>query len=320
MIFYVYFEPEIIGVARQNGTYALQALIAILRGFLQNCFILEFEDLRNDAAIKEELANLPDDFDRAALKKIVGVMKKRHLFISCLEPDYTGEKSDLTCIIEQRTDALLDLLLLTERGDVPMSDGVEVATLADYQNTDFEAERSRLASEGRTFHDGQLRGGDFLESTFKKAFRFAARLEICDRLFGREYGPNFEYSTREFLGWLETIIYEPVALERVIFHCGVPADAYGLDESDIVRDLSATKRGRLANISIEVRFYAQNSSLPHERFILTDQVAFEIGRGMDFLNRATGMNRDVMVNYKSFKELTALLAISDNTVSDSRLV
>jgi hypothetical protein len=48
--------------------------------------------------------------------------------------------------------------------------------------------------------------------------------------------------------------------------------------------------------------------MPHQRFILTDQFAIEIDRGLDFLDRATHKNRDVSVNTKSHSETSKLLA------------
>ena len=48
--------------------------------------------------------------------------------------------------------------------------------------------------------------------------------------------------------------------------------------------------------------------MPHQRFILTDQFAIEIDRGLDFLDRSTHKNRDVLVNTKSHSETSKLLA------------
>ena len=56
--------------------------------------------------------------------------------------------------------------------------------------------------------------------------------------------------------------------------------------------------------SARVRYY---SRLPHERFILTDQMAFEIGRGMDFLLPANGRNRDVSIASKNIRQVIKLV-------------
>jgi len=74
--------------------------------------------------------------------------------------------------------------------------------------------------------------------------------------------------------------------------------------------LSACKQGRLACVGLTIRFYDQpggDASLPHDRFITTDQVALGIPRGMDFLDRKTGKNRDVSMDYKSKKQVAALM-------------
>jgi hypothetical protein len=61
-----------------------------------------------------------------------------------------------------------------------------------------------------------------------------------------------------------------------------------------------------------VHFYKEplalaNPSLPHQHFLLTDQVALDIDRGLGFLDWHTRHNRDTYINYQNRDEAQALL-------------
>ena len=68
-----------------------------------------------------------------------------------------------------------------------------------------------------------------------------------------------------------------------------------------------------SNIKIEILFYHREElennlpALPHERFIITDQMAINIGRGMDFLNRHTRRNRDILIKSANNDEVINLI-------------
>lgn len=307
MVFYVYLQPEVISIAYAEGPYAVQALIALLRGLLQNCYIAEFHDYRVQQEIKDRVENLPPDFDRKTIKTLLANLEKRNRFIYCLAPDHTGIKDDVTCVIEQAAKISIDILILKD-GDLGADSpaGVEVSTLSTYQHTNFETERSRLASEGRTFQEGELTEAEFLRKNFAKALRFAVRIEVCDKLFGRLFGDNFEYTVRKMLQWLEQQVDDPNKCE-LIFHCGAPEKA---TIQHMKTQLASFKYGRIASLPMELHFYElpnPDHCLPHERFILTDQIALEIGRGMDFLDKNTKKNRDVSIGYKNWQEVNDLL-------------
>jgi hypothetical protein len=307
MLFYVYMQPEVILVARDSGPFAMQALISFLRGATQNCCLAVFEDDRMRGQIAEAVESLPEDFDRKVLKTVLSILEKRHRFLYIVKPDYTGAQDDLSCVLETADSLGLDLLLLHHSNyedDPPTT--AELCTLETYQHTNFEEERSRLANEGRTLQNGELAETDFLNRHFDKMFRYVQRIEICDRIFGRQFGVNFEYTIRTVLGWLETVIKDPDSC-KLIFHIGTPQRA---TLEHIKTRLTAFRRGRLARLPIEIYVYDvpdPDQCLPHERFILTDQLALEIGRGMDFLDRTTHRNRDVSIGYKSMKDVQKLL-------------
>lgn len=116
---------------------------------------------------------------------------------------------------------------------------------------------------------------------------------------------NFEHTVREFFRFLEPLLHEPGGCE-ITFHCGASGRNHHFC------DMLRTFRGhRTATIRVTVKFYSDPTgkpSLPHERYIWTDQFAFLVGRGMDFLDRATGKNRDVSIDLKDESEVAKKVA------------
>ena len=307
MIFYTYLDPDVLSVKNIENNFAMQALIGILRGFTQNCFIAEFEDYRLQDAIKVQVKSLPDTFDRKIIKSLLAALSKRNRFIYCLIPDYSGSKDDITCVVEQAASCLLDLLLFSDANkDTDIPGGIEKATLATFQTTDFENFRSNLAVNGRTFVSGELDQKDFLDWCFGKMLRHPIRIEICDKMFGSRFGDNFEYTVKTLLRWLEQNIVDPRNC-KFIFHCAKPD---GKTDHHIKTQLLSFKTGRLKNMPMEIQFYqlADNSQvLPHDRYLITDQIVIDIGRGLDFLDQNTQKNRDLTIGYKNPKEVDSLL-------------
>lgn len=306
MMFYVYMQPEVITVAQNGGPYAVQALISFLRGAVQNCCLVEFLDDRTRAAIRDYMDAFPAAFDRKLLKSLLSSLQKRNRFLYVLEPDYTSIRSDLEVVLAAVADLQTDLVLCESQAEIT-NPGTEVCELATYQNTNFAHQRFQLAGEGKTLAEGELGQQDYLDEYWSKVFRFASRIEICDHILGRQFGSNFEYSLRALFHWLEGILDNPGGCS-LIMHVGVP-DKASLEY--IRTQLTAYKQGALLAMRIEIHTYDLDDGrpcLPHERFILTDQIAVEIGRGMDFLDSATHRIRDVSLGYKSPKEVTDLLA------------
>lgn len=294
MIFYVYFDPGVIDIANTNGDYAKQSLVAILRCFSQNCLIVDFIDYRLQAAIKEKVENLDNDFDKKIIKSIFSYMAKQNRFIYCLQ-DKKSTEQDIDLMVNQAAIELVDMALLEKpyKGKTP--NGLQITTLSDYQRSQFEIERSRIAAEGRTIPPNVKTQVDFLNENFLKVFRHAAKIEICDKLFGSRFGDNYKYSVCELLMWMKGVLVDPEQ-QQLIFHCAKPA---GILDKELEGTLSKYHHSHLHGMSMGVQYYGIDilpEAMPHDRFILTDQFAMSIGRGMDFLDRTTQKARDITIN------------------------
>lgn len=309
MIFYVYFDPDVIPTAERDGPFALQLLISTVRGFLQNCFVADFEDYRLQEAIGKKLSAMQPGFDRKKLKSVLAMLAKRNRFIYCLTPEYSGDVGNTQLLLEQAATAMIELALLSAEPppETVVPDGLEVVTLSQYQHSAFEPQRSALAVNGKRTPPGEMTNSVFMDFHFRRAFAYATKIELCDRMFGRKYGDNYKYTMQQFLSWLEDVIRDPESCELAI-HCEKPD---GFKDDAIEQELRDGKRGRLERLKITVAYYdgtGLSDSLPHERFIVTDQAALSIDRGLDYLDRASHSNRDVYVSCTDPAECESLLS------------
>lgn len=318
MVFYAYVDPHIITIANNEGDYAIQSFIAILRGFLQNCFLSVFEDYRTQHAIWSNVNNITDVQSRKAIQSLFKKIKKSDRYIYCLIPDYTGRKKDVDCVVEQASRELLDILVLAEKSDIKESSEYEIATLKTYQFTNFELKRSNLVKNGKIWQEGDLDEIKFLDINFKKALRFAEEIIICDMILGKKCFPeNYHYTISKMFRWLGQSLPYPFNLRKLIVHCEKPA---GKGIEHVKGRFEKLKHGRLSNLEIEIDFYQKvedRNTLPHDRFILTSQVAFAVGRGMDFLCKETETNRDVTISYLETQELHKFLNSYNRNLVDT---
>lgn len=302
-------SPDIVKEANEGGLYAIDLLIGIIHGILLNCFVAEFEDDRVQREIHSHINQLQAGEARKKIKVLLNEIKKQNHFICCLIPDYLGVENDLTRVIKQAEKSLLDILILTkEDASKPLTMKAEITTLEKYNQSKFAQSRLILA-QGKTLVSNELSQYELLDAIFKKALMYASRIEICDRIFGRKFGDNFRYSFLEMFKWLEKNVVDPVRLEKIIIHCEKPR---GYGDDHMIESLKLVKCKRLSKIQIEIRFYSKDSDLegeclPHERFLMTDQIAFNIGRGMDFLSKRTKRNRDISIYYANNDAVNALI-------------
>lgn len=314
MIFNVCFDPAVIEAAAANGPYAMQALIAMLRGFSANCVLMDFEDARLQNRVRAAIRGLPPLDERDEIIRIFTRLEDRKRFVPAMEaPDWAAPESDIQHVFWKARNSGVQLVVTETEGCVE----VESASLATFQHTCFERERFNGALNGRVFAERKLTGPEFLTESFANALRFAGRVQICDRLLGKKFADNFEYTIKALLQWIEPLLHDPAACE-ITFHC---ERAPGRDDH-LCHMVRSFRTGRLAQTVIKVAFYdnptAKKPALPHDRFLWTDQFAFDIGRGMDFLDPVTLKNRDVSINLKSVSEVTAAIGHCAGMMTETR--
>ncbi|GEM_PF-1769700 len=309
MYFYVFLQPEVLSKAANDGEDAMQNVASILSGFLQNCFLAVFEDDRWSPTVKEMLMQWPETSNRKRVMSLLVQLKKHKRFLYCITPDYMNEKSDIDCVFDQATIVPLDLILILDaEKDRSAPVGTEITSRRNYQSTAFEPIRSDIAVHGKTCIDGEMDNISFMNFHFARALKYATEIHICDRICGsKNLADNFIYTIRELSSLLAKLLQEPASC-RIIFHLGQPAGQYGIDH--ILDQLSICKRNYLPQTEIILQIYNDVSgtpSLPHQRFIMTDQIALNIERGLDFLDRKTRRCRDTYISCQNPEEAQRLL-------------
>lgn len=323
MYFYVFIQPEVFEEAQYDGEDAVINIASILGGFLQNCFLSVFEDDHWGEAVKEKLNEWPETDMRKRIKTLLSQLKKRKRILYNITPDYAGIISDLDSVFDQASSIPLDLLLIIEKEiHYSSQQGVEVTTRRRYQLTSFETKRSDLAVDGKTCIKGEMGEFDFMQFHFGRALRNATFIHICDRVCGiKNFAGNFGYTTKCLLRWLGDTLIDPINC-NIIFHMGQPV---GKGAQHVLNEISSFKKGPLSKTRIEIIFYNTDNSLPdptlpHQRFFLTDQIALDIDRGLDFLDRKTKRCRDTYVNYQKREDANRLLQSYSTARGSSYLI
>lgn len=293
MVCFVYLDPGVFSAAGVADEVRLGDLTAMLRGFVQNCVLLDFDDYRWETSVRREIGTAEAVFDRSLVKKLLVHLKKRKRVVPWFRDDYAG-RPELDLVSEQAAEAELDCIVTEKPCPRSPSCLVETTTLRAYQSSEFEQKRSDLAACGREFVGGEMDATGFLESNFRKAVKFAQQIDVCDAILGRKFADNYAYTLRRFLRFLADVLADP-GKSTFTIHCqSSPRIPH------LVTELAASRPSTLANLRINVVDYDASGGrcLPHDRYLATDQFGFEIGRGFDFLDRSSNRNRDVSINLK----------------------
>ncbi|MEO8353925.1 MAG: hypothetical protein ABI680_19530, partial [Chthoniobacteraceae bacterium] len=233
------------------------------------------------SALASPVKRLRRDSDRKTLTAILEFLNQHERFIS------EAEDRDVDAIICESD----------ESGTLGAAHGrAEICSLADFQFTDFEQTRSMSAHGGLTLGFGQMSTEQLLETHFRRALQYARRIQIYDGSLGQNCNENYRHTVESFLAWFRQTnrLGDQCAVE---IHCREPA------EGEKKSECQALLRGIRA-LGVEMTCYR---FLPHDRFILTDQFALEIGRGMDFLEPKRGCNRDVSIATKDLRQMKKLM-------------
>lgn len=306
MFFYVYLDPQAISEAYEQGPEAVDAITNLLRDLSQNCLLADFEGYYVQNEIRDFLSTLLGDFEIVRLKSVLKQFVKRGLFAPCLKSGLDPDASRIKLALNQIESGDLDFVVLTIEGaENEKRDGI--ACWRKFGSTGFEEKRRFAAVYGTELPAGEVDESSFFEQHFRRPLRFASRIEIVDRQCGEKYKDNYEYSIERFLKWLEATNRES---PKIVFHLGFPsvrestvvsdADLFGI-EADRIESVKQAKllaaiKKHAPTANIVVKCYEE--TLPHQRYIVTDQVAFSVDVGMDFLNPTSRNNRKLSLSIK----------------------
>ena len=301
MVYYVYLDPGVIRVAAAAGDAGLSCLASLLKALGENCCVVEFDDWRVNQAIAEEIKNLGANADwTKKLKMLLAHLSKQKRFIVALKaPEAHPPISDVTSAGQQAAAAELDAIVTSEPVSVTGT-GAQVINLFAFAGSHFDLSRSQHATQGTTLAGGEHTTTDFYSKLLRKLLRYAQSVDFLDPLFGGKYGDHFKFTfraiVREFASGRHESATNQITVHTAnstrIPHCRIETPTFHADIKVTVEAYDST---------------GANPTLPHERYLLTDQFALEIGRGLDLFDRDTNLNRDVSLSFKSPKEIQSLL-------------
>lgn len=300
MLFYVYLDPEVVKDANSRGQYALKHFQEILKGFTVNCALISFPQQLEE--LKNHILEIPESFEIKEIKSLLVWLKKNNRFISSLIPDYLGVESDTKKLNEQYKNLEIDIIILALSNMENFIWEIECVNIDTYSQSNFERVRFEFTRNGKTFCDDEFDEEVFLNNYFKKLVLNANTLEICDYSFGKNYRTDYIYSWKVLIQWIADIRNHNDKL-KIVIHSdkGDPNTAM-----HIITELKNYLPANKSDIEIILKYYIPvNTSLalPHERFLYTEQFAFNIGRGLDFFKSSTGKNRVTSLSYMNNKDI-----------------
>lgn len=298
MVFFVYLDLTVFEEATSAGEGGLQALVATLRALLANCLLLDFDDWRWRGAVSAALREGDAVFARSQVKKLLVQMQKRNRIVQVIQSQCSGS-TDLDLVMQQAHEAELDLVI-SGVADSVRNSSVPVVSLRDYQGSEFESERRAISDYGLELGPNEFDGAAFLDKYFRKALKHAKSIDVFDRLLGSKYSDSYAYTLKLVFELLGRSLANPQEVEMVL-HC----ERSGRHQY-LVDSLRKLRSREMPELKLSVKFYSDAASgqcLPHDRYLITDQFAFQIGRGFDMVDRKTRKNRDISVSLKNGEKL-----------------
>lgn len=311
MFFLVYFDPDVIDRAVAEGDCGMALLAAILRGMQQNCLFADFinEDVTQDLA--NRVRGLPEEYARKGIKAALARLVKDNRCVPCFEYDPNPDTPSAEVARAQGERVGLSVALVEPTTDGDDARPFEITDLIGYQYTGFETNRSHLSANGATVAPNEFDGPTFFDRHLAVAIRHASQIEVCDGVFGRKFGSgdDFGYTIGEFVKAIGAAKPDRDGCELII-HCEDPDNANR--RHDLEQHLKRVRDEYCSGLAVSVQYYKNNADparcLPHARFLVTERLAVNMDRGLDFLVVRTKRTRDVHLAYMSQAKARDVLA------------
>lgn len=306
MFYRVFFDPEVVRPAYQSGAVGLSLLIAIWRGFFQNCCICEVDGYLVHTRLKEVINEIGVDAENqnnglsdhiTRLKKILVQMRKQNRFVDLIS---TSEADQSLVLLAVNSDASIGIdFILTEERLPGEAKSPERSSFEAYEVSTFERERSKQAEDG-LIPEGEFTADEFFPKRFGKILPLAKRVTIIDGILGRKFGDNFQYTLKILIEYLEAANTNPSELLLDIH----TEDGKRIDFLE----------QRLGEWCKTIRYHVhRHPGVPHERYLFTDQFGLQLGIGCDLLSKRTEHNRETDFSYARLSKMHDLITMARTT-------
>ena len=280
MIFCAFLDPESVRKLSGMGVLGMDALVGILRALLENCLLAETTDWQTSPELKSAVQAIPDQNARMRAAAILESFWKRGRFAPILQPLGTAEAaSPAQVALANRNHPELDVIV-TEVSPPYPAGSVEVTSIESFHSTNFAANRQKM-SRGVILSEGAMDAAVFFKQYLSRLHLVTTKFEVWDAIIGQQFGENFFQCLKWWVGFLSQAEEK---IEFVIHTTGNQTRAVQQRLDDLCNGTSI------------VSFVQQHADLPHERYLITQAFTFDLGRGIDLFDPATGKIRDIRVS------------------------
>ncbi len=293
------------------------ALISLLEHLQETGIVMIDDQNCIKGALYQEIKKLPTNVKyKDKLVKIFKQLKDKNRFsefsIQGTIPSNCQDKPCQYCI--KLAEDYLPMAILTRQNCNPCANsqlakqsGIQVINVDEYQLDDYFC--SMIKYHDYVYKSGQVRQDKFEQEVLIPLFRDAKHVKIYDRWIGRSILERNSDSYELTLEWMLKVFIEnsPKHGNFEVYTGFLETDTsihkvkYAKAELHSLKTRLKTKYSKFDLFS---KKEIGNNQLPHQRYIVTNQVAISLDRGLDLLVEKRNkpyprLLRDVNINYCS---------------------
>lgn len=292
--------PSVLRANSENQTADYGMVIRLLQDLEKNGVVLVYDTNCIKASLLQDIPKWPVKFRKKA-EVLLKSLKKKNRFVEVLLKDEVTatckNKPCQQCIRIAKIYSPPAILASQDciecaKAQLESVSSVEVVDVAEYCVSDFF--ESHLNLSDRTLSKGEWKQDKFEQEILIPLFRDAKHIKIYDRWIGRSVSnpPNPGQIADNYKLTIEWII--DVFLRESRSEVGRVFEVYsGLDtwknKANVptfvteLRKFESDIKQSFPNFKLIIKKETQTDQMPHERYLITNQVAVSIDRGFDLL-------------------------------------
>lgn len=297
---------------KSNADYSL--IIRFLQDLENNGILLVDDAECILTAMQEDINKWPERFRKKAQKLLIALQKKGRFVEMSLNNEVQAHCQNQQCQLCIRMAKIYlppaiissdrcNECLVKELTQFP----IEVIDITEYSISNFFEEN--LNQNDRFFGKGELKQQEFEDKILIPLLRDAKHVKIYDRYIGRSIlNPKMAKKYKFTIKWiLKVFLRERGSKVKGVFEVygGVNISKDRQKPSNIVAGITALRelekefKQEYPNFQLIIKDETNGSEMPHDRFLVTNQVAVSVGRGFNLLFGNPSFLQDVKIDYCS---------------------
>lgn len=289
-------------------------IIRILTDILENCILVNipYQNTELLKIIKSSVERWPIKYKQRALELLKKIIK-RHRVVSLTSSNFNVDHSNSSTYCELYSylsfsasiSALIGLNCCLFKSETLLNEDQKVDILGyDIANFTRGIRRTKLS---QSFNRNEITTAKIEEIFFVPIFRDAKHIKLIDRYIGRSIIDRSSNQVDRFLSqgyrrtleWIISIFVRESSRDPInSFEIYTGIEMHRIDQADYERIESAFNwfcQFIYSTCDIAIKIFVKQErnqrdnignwiELPHQRYLITDQVGFSIDRGFDLLN------------------------------------